>query len=640
MNLNMSNEKSDNKNKKDNQRQVLNEYLSSGNYIEAIKTLLSIIENGPSLTNYSLVTSKLKEIDLSAFGFHSAKIAILSSFTVESIIPYLYVECCRTRLDPKIYISGYNLYQQEIIDPNSWLYKFDPDVLILAVRLQDINSGFYDSFLQLTEEKIENDIHDIAETFRSLISSFRIRSNAVVIVHNFEIPARSSLGIIDNQQRYSQKACVQRINNSLEEIAKNSEGVYILDYDGLTSLYGKISWQDDRMWLLAKMPIAGKNLIHLANEYVRFLKPLKGLNRKCLVLDLDNTLWGGILGEDGIDSIKLGHTYPGNAFLAFQKMILEFYNKGIILAINSKNNETDVMEVFEKHSDMILKKNHFASWRINWQDKVQNMKEIAEELNIGLDSIAFIDDSPVERERMKTGLPEVFTIDMPSEPVKYCSVLSELTDFELLSFSDEDRKRGEMYRTQIERKVLQQNSVSLEDFYKNLEMTITINLADSHSIPRISQLTQRTNQFNLTSKRYSESDISYFVESPNYYVFYAKLLDKFGDNGIIGASIIRKISDDEWEIDTYLISCRALGRTIETAFLSFIANIAKIKGARFLHGIYIPTKKNQSASEFYKLHGFEVCKESSEQIRYLLDIDKANITFPQWFKLETNYGQK
>lgn len=618
-------------------RQAFFGFLKAENYTNALNVLFSLIDEEPSLNNYNFVFERLKEIDLSKLGFHHIKIAILSSFTIDPVIPYLYVKCCKARLNPELYIGGYNLFNQDILNRNSKLYEFNPDVLILAIRLQEITPYLYESFLEFSIDQIKNEKNRICDLIRSLILTFRKNSSAAVIINNFETPIRPTLGIIDNKNELSQKRTINEINIALEGIAKEMRNVYILDYDNLTSLYGKLKWQDNKMWFLARMPIAVGNYAYLADEYIRFLKPLKGLNRKCLVLDLDNTLWGGILGEEGIDGIKLGNTYPGNAFLAFQKEILNLYNKGIILAINSRNNESDAMEVLEKHPDMVLKPKHFASWRINWQDKVQNMKEISEELNIGLDSIVFIDDSPFEREMMKVNLPEVLTIDLPSDPAQYCSVLREVNDFEILSFSDEDRKRGEMYHSQLERKKLQESSSSLEDFYKSLDMKIMINLADKYAVPRISQLTQKTNQFNLTTKRYSEADIQNFSESPNYRVFYIRLFDKFGDNGIVGVSILKKNSEIEWEIDTFLMSCRVLGRTVETAFLSFITDVAKKEGAKFLLGNFIPTKKNSPASNFYRLNGFEVLEQSAEQTKWIFDLESKTIKFPEWFILETNY---
>jgi FkbH-like protein len=620
-----------------NKRQDIDNFLCKSNYSEALNTLFSIIADEPSLANYSFASSKLREFDLASLNFSPTKIAILSSFTIESVIPYLHVKCCETKLDPRFYIGGYNLYQQEIINQQSGLYEFDPDVLILAIRIHELSPAIYNSYFELSQEQIIDEINAITTTINSLINSFRKQSSAAIILHNFETPSRPIFGIADFRQPISQKNCIYKINMAIEEIAKKSEGVYILDYDGLTSIYGKQTWQDDKMWLLAKMPIAGKNWIHLANEYMAYLKPLKGLNKKCLVLDLDNTLWGGIIGEDGIDGIKLGHTYPGNIYMEFQKEILKLYNRGIILAINSKNNKEDALKVFEKHPNMILKKNHIASWRVNWQDKSQNMREMAEELNIGLDSIVFMDDSPVEREKMKMNLPEVLTIDMPNDPTQYCTVLKKIIDFESLILSEEDKKRGEIYRAQIERNNFQKNSASLEDFYRNLDMVALINLADSHSIPRISQLTQRTNQFNLTTKRYSESEIRYFVDSQDYLVFYLQLIDRFGDNGIVGSAILKMINESEWEIDSYLLSCRILGRMVETAFLSFLVGVVKARRAKKLYGVYIPTKKNQLAKNFFESNKFIIVEKSPQQNKYLFDVENQNIEFPKWIKLETKY---
>lgn len=619
----------------DQHKQKFDKLLANGNYPDALRLLFSILDCEPSLSNYNFAASRLKRFDLSSMGFRKVRIALLSSFTIEPIVSYLHVKCCRGRLDSQLYIGGYNLFQQEILDPKSKLYGFNPDVLILAVRLHELNPRLYDSFSGLSEEEIRDEVSSVVQQIESLISVFRSHSNAIMVIHNFETPVRTNLGIMDHQQHSGQKNSIHEINVAIEDISRRVQGVYILDYDNLASLHGKLNWQDDRMWFLGKIPISGKNWIYLADEYMRFLQPLKGLNRKCLVLDLDNTLWGGILGEDGIDGIKLGNTYPGNAFREFQREILKLYDKGIILAINSKNNEDNVLEVLEKHPDMLLRKKHFATMRVNWQNKMQNMREIAEDLNIGLDSIIFIDDSPAERELMRMGLPDVLTIDMPAVPEQYCKALMELTSLEVLSLSEEDRKRGEMYQAQVVRKKLQKSAASLEDFYRALDMTAIIKSGDSYSIPRISQLTQRTNQFNLTTRRYTENDIVSFVKSPDHHVFYLQLQDKYGDSGIVGVAIVYK-GKSSWDIDTFLLSCRVLGRTVETAFLFHIVTVAREENVKYIYGSYIPTKKNKPAEALYQNHCFELYQRTSGEVRWVLDIEKGRIECPEWIKLEVD----
>jgi len=329
------------------------------------------------------------------------------------------------------------------------------------------------------------------------------------------------------------------------------------------------------------------------------------MNRKCIVLDLDNTLWGGIVGEDGFEGIQLGLKSTGKAFVEFQHHLLSLHNRGIILAINSKNNEDDALKVIREHPDMVLREENFACLKINWNDKVSNMKEIASEVNIGLDSLVFFDDDPFNREIMKKILPQVLTVDMPKDPAFYASTLMELTDFNVLKITDEDTKRGQMYLQQRKRTELSKSTVSLDDFLKELNIKVNIKKADKFTIPRISQLTLKTNQFNLTTHRYQEEEIKKFVEDDKVMVHCAEVEDKFGNNGITSVFVIKENSSDEWLVDTFLLSCRVMGRGIENAIMSHILNEAKRKNVKKVVANYIPTKKNIPCKSFLEDFGFK-----------------------------------
>ncbi len=307
------------------------------------------------------------------------------------------------------------------------------------------------------------------------------------------------------------------------------------------------------------------------------------------------------------------------------------YEKGFILAINSKNNEENVMEVFDKHPDMVLKPNNFAVMKINWQNKAQNMLEIAQELNIGIDSLVFFDDSPAEIDLIKQKLPEVQTVHLSCSPIFFPRILEELDYFERLKYTKEDMTRGQMYTAQIKRSNLEKSSLDIEDFYKSLEMKATIKQDDNFSISRLSMMTQKTNQFNLTTKRYSESDIKQFIKSKDYKLFSLKLEDKFGDNGIVGLVIIR-IKNQEWLIDTFLLSCRVMGRTIETSILSHIVDMAKKENARRIIGQYIATDRNIPVKNLYKDHKFESFTVN-ENDYWEANPDTISILNPLWIDL-------
>jgi len=326
-------------------------------------------------------------------------------------------------------------------------------------------------------------------------------------------------------------------------------------------------------------------------------------SKKCLVLDLDNVLWGGIIGEDGLDGIRLGPTPEGRPFLEFQKYILSLYNKGVILAVNSANNADDALEVFRNHPYMVLKEDHFAAMKINWGNKISNMKSIAEDIEIGVDSLVFVDDSKVNRDMMKQALPEVLTVDLPDDPSLYLKTVEDLRAFDTLQFTAEDRRRGKMYAEQRKRQEYMSTVGDITEYLKSLNTVVTIERANKFNIPRISQLSLKTNQFNTTTRRYLEDDVTRMANSDKFIVVSLKVDDKFGDSGLTGVAIVEK-GPEKWRVDTFLLSCRVLGRKVEETLLAYIIDQARKGGAKAIVGEFIPTKKNAPAKGFYKDHGF------------------------------------
>ncbi len=319
--------------------------------------------------------------------------------------------------------------------------------------------------------------------------------------------------------------------------------------------------------------------------------------KKCLVLDLDNTLWGGIIGEDGINGIALSLTPPGNAYLAFQQAILDHYHRGVLLAINSRNNPKDVWEVMHNHPNMILKENHFAAVRINWNDKAENIRELAQELNIGLDSMVFLDDDPTNRAIVQSLVPEVMTPDLPTDPREYARFLNSLGCFSEKAITDEDKMRGNLYVTERLRKEEEKIHTSKEDFLESLFLELTVYEDGRDSFERLSQLTEKTNQFNTLKHPFRTEEIRTFAEDPDYAVFHARLTDTFGDYGIIAFALVDKKSE-EWNIQSFLMSCRVFGRGVEDAFLNAIVKRAIENGARKIALSFEQTPKNTPAKEF------------------------------------------
>lgn len=565
------------------------------------------------------------------------RVSILRSFTVEPMVPVLRAEAFVRGLDLTVQIGDFNVFAQEILDPASKLYSFSPNVVILAARTSDLAPDLWSQFSDLSSEAVAAAVQRVADSFRQWIRAFRERNSAALIVHSLELPVRPSAGVLDSQRPNSQSAVIQQINGELGRIAREHRNVYVLDYDGLIARHGRMRFQDERKWLIARMPITADHLIYLAREWMRFIIPLSGKTAKVLVTDLDNTLWGGVIGEDGVNGIKLGPEYPGAAYQNLQRAMLDLAKRGILLAVCSKNNSDDAMEAIEKHPGMLLRNKDFAAVRINWTEKAQNLREIAEELNLGIDSLAFVDDNPFEREQVRKTLPEVTIVDLPHDPIGYADAVRECPVFERLALSNEDQQRTEMYAEQRQRSHAEQTFHSKEDFFRYLDQEAEVSQVSPATLARVAQLTQKTNQFNLTTRRYSEQQIAEMAARPGWQVMSIKVRDRFGDHGLVGVAITRA-ENGECEIDTFLLSCRVIGRTVETALLAHLTQTAKERGCLRISGRFLPTKKNAPARDFYAQHGFQQLTETPEGSVWSLSLEQNTIVIPDWIRLTLHQG--
>lgn len=599
----------------------------------------SEIEKSPSLQNYLHAHSALKDIDWLKEGFvkRGLKVAILSTFTIDHIKPFLFIESLRSSIFSELYIGPYNQAPQEIINPNSAMYKFAPDILVLALQADKLNPEVK-KVHELSKKEREDLISNIVGNIRGLVEKFFLKSpSSYLLLHNFVVPHYSPHGILDWKIDSGIRDFYYRLNIELAGLAKDFKHLFIFDIENFASLHGKNNFTDQKFLKLAQMEINASLMPLLAKKYVKYFKAVCGFNKKCLVLDLDNTLWGGVVGEEGIEKIRLGDDPPGNCFLDFQKHILDLYNKGVILAIISKNNFEDGIEVIKKHPKMLLREKHFASIKINWLDKPQNIGEIAKELNIGLDSMVFIDDDPLERMLMRKALPEVLTVEMPDDPAFYSNALIQLDSFETISLTEDDKKRGEYYAQEKRRQDLKQSSLSIEEFLKSLNMELFIKKAGGIDISRAAQLTQRTNQFNLTTRRYSEEDIKRISSMEEYKILILNYKDCFGDSGLTGLCIIKKAGCD-WIIDSFLISCRIMGRGVESAFLGDIFERARNNGAKSIKGEFIPTAKNMPASDFFERHNFKKISSDKKNESTFWEFNLKSEANPkaEWIKVNGN----
>lgn len=393
-------------------------------------------------------------------------------------------------------------------------------------------------------------------------------------------------------------------NRHAQQLSRQHTQVKWVDFSEFTLRYDAdalINWK----YYLMSQTLLNPKLVHEFQEWWQRIERELSLNRKkCLVLDLDNTLWGGVLGEDGIDGIQLGGEYPGRAFSYWQRSLLELSRNGLILAICSKNNEADVLEAWEKNPAMVLKREHFSAIRINWRDKATNMRELADELNIGLDSMVFVDDSPSERELVKQLLPEVEVPDFPLKPYELMPFFKSLVEkyFRIYTITSEDRSKAEQYRANAQRNAEQARFVDLESYLYSLDIQLDVKPANEHNLPRIAQMTQKTNQFNLTTRRYAEADVHQRLDA-GWRIYCVSASDRFGDNGITGTIFLEPLDDTTVNIDTLLLSCRILGKGIEEAFVKTVFNLLRLDGYRKITADYIPTAKNGQTADFYDRMG-------------------------------------
>lgn len=593
--------------------------------MDEIRQILDWLHAEPSAARVVAAASKLTR--LGDMGLPEIRIAILRNVTLEPIRPYIQVKCFEAGLKPVLMFGGFNTAPQEARDPASELYKFKPDIVVLALRLNALAPEMGERFTLLAPEAVEQLAAAAVEELLGMIRIVRAQSAAPILVHNFELPLYPAGGIPGGQSPAGPLNLIRDLNRRLLAAVAPVGQTIVVDIEHLLGQVGYESGLDDRNWHQARAPYALPLLDKLAAEYVRIARALKGKARKCLVLDCDNTLWGGIVGEDGLQGIQLGRTYPGSAYRAFQSAVLELQHRGILLALCSKNNEADVLEVLDNHPECLIRKEHLACTRINWNDKAANLREIARELNIGLDSLVFVDDSEFECSLIRQTVPEVQVLHLPKDPTRYERILRGLDSFDALAVTAEDLARTRQYQIEAQRQGLRAQSGSIEDYLRSLDMVLTLAHADPLGIPRIAQLTQKTNQFNLTGRRYSEAEIYSLAKNADAAVYSAHLEDRFDSSGIIAVAIVRYEGDGA-AVDTFLMSCRVIGRGVEGALLAHLAAEARQRGCRRMTGEYRATKKNAMTADFYPRHGFQPTGAGT----YELLLEGPGPAAPAWFK--------
>jgi len=542
-------------------------------------------------------------------GFVPVRLAVLSSSTVDHLKPALRVAGLRRQLLIDVHIGSYGQYRQELLDPASPVGLFAPQFILLSLTAREAISG-----VSLTAGPAEADaaIGRFVDELRLLWRQAREALGATIVQQTFLNVAETLFGSYDRFVPGAPGQLISRLNERMSEAA-GTDGVLLVDVARASEREGLDSWFDLTRWLQAKMEIAPQAAPAYGELVTRIIAARRGLSRKCLVLDLDNTLWGGVIGDDGLEGIVLGEgSAAGEAHLALQRYARQLRERGVILAVCSKNDPAIAEAVFHRHPEMLLNRSDIAAFVANWEDKAANLRRIATQLNIGLDSLVFVDDNPAERARIRQSLPMVAVPELPADPGQYVRCLADAGYFEAVAFTTDDQQRGEQYTANAAREALLQSSENLGDFLKGLDMSLEFGPFRPLDLPRLAQLINKTNQFNTTTRRHSLEAVEKFMATPGCLTLQFRLADRFGDNGLVSAMILRPVPDaaDELEIDTWVMSCRVFGRQLEHEAMNIAVEVARAAGARGLHAEYIQTAKNSVVSDLYPKLGFKPAPEA------------------------------
>ncbi|MCU1301766.1 MAG: FkbH like protein [Candidatus Sulfotelmatobacter sp.] len=578
----------------------------------------------------------------SQMGTRRLKMYVVRSVTVEPILPFLATEAVLSNYALDLQVGGYGSYVDEMLNPQSALAKFEPDAVLVLLDLEEIAGRLPELCADGIGAGVEEEIEECLARMAQLLRSFRSGNSARILLQGLVVPDQTSLGDVgDANLPHSLANAVLQLNQRLAALCRTVSDCVFFDVDRLAARYGRAQWRDARMFLASRLPVSADSFRTYSRGLVRSFSTLFRAPCKVLCTDLDNTLWGGVLGEDGPEGIATGSAFPGNCYLDYQKYLKQLSSRGILLAIVSKNNEADVRDAFQiRAADLALSLDNFVATKISWNEKSDSIRELAKELSLGLDSFVFVDDNPVECEAIRQQFPEVAVIEAPvEEPWKLVEVLAEQPFFDAAIVTDDDVNRLNEYKAQAQRAVLANSAGNRDEFLASLGIVCTFQSALQAPLSRAVQLLAKTNQFNLTTRRHSAAEVEEFTSAAGGQAVVVRVRDRFGDAGVVGLALARNQGDSCY-IDSLLLSCRVIGRGIETALLAYLGEHALRNGARQLVGEFIPTKKNAPCASFYSDHGF-VKRVSSEEVPsdsifYELDLTASAPASPKWITLEGN----
>lgn len=541
---------------------------------------------------------KLSKTDASALPQYS--LAVLGDCATQHLATALRGYGVSAGIRLNVFDADYDQIDAQVMAPDSELYRFAPQGVLLQMCTEKLQEAFYDC----PPEARASFAEDTYARIRQIWSRIGSRIPATVLQCNFPLIDDGVFGQFGNKTEQSFLFQQRKLNYLLMQGCQEAKNTFLIDLDALQTALGRSTFADPKLYYVAKMPISLAALPAAAKLVVDVVRSLQGAVKKCLVLDLDNTLWGGVIGDDGLSGIQIGELGTGHAFSDFQKWLKELKNRGILLTVCSKNNEDTAKEPFEKHPEMVLRLEDFSMFVANWEDKARNIRTIQQALNIGMDSMVFLDDNPFERELVRTMIPEITVPELPEDPALYLQYLRGLDLFETASYSREDAGRTEQYREKAQRAAFEAAFQSYDDYLEALQMRASAAAFDPFHYPRIAQLTQRSNQFNLRTVRYTEAEIEALAQDDSRIGLYFTLKDKFGDHGLISVVVLEKQPEDTLFISEWLMSCRVLKRGMEEFIVDKILSVAAQQGFRRVVGEYIPTPKNAMVKDLYEQLGF------------------------------------
>lgn len=599
-------------------KSALKTHLRAGAHDEALSLLLQASPSDPidDLQYAGTALDKIPRELLDARVPLRKRLAILGGATTQFFVPLLRLFALRRGVHLEIYESDFGLFEQEIWSDSASLRAFKPDVIHFHVCSQNLPFAYH-----------EDDAAARAETestrFRTLYATAAERFACQVLADNFATEVERPYGSLDAVLGGTRNSLLRAVNLALARHLPPQ--VFLHDVDMLSAVHGKARWSDARLYHSAKCAISFDCQPHYADHLAAALAAMFGKSKKCLVLDLDNTLWGGVIGDDGLGGIQLGAGVPaGEAFVAFQRYVKALKDRGVLLAVASKNHHENAVLPFREHPDMVLKESDISCFVANWEPKDGNIAAIARQLNIGTDALVFFDDNPAERELVRTRLPEVTVPEVPVDPSYYVQCLVDGHWFDTLGVTAEDRQRSDFFQGNVARESLEKSAANYDDYLRQLEMTAVVEQVTEQNLARTTQLINKTNQFNLTTRRMTEAEVRAQAADPLRYTSTTRLTDKFGDNGLISVVLGSVPADapDLLDIEVWLMSCRVLKRGVEVLDLEQLLAFCRRRGLKRLRGRYLPTAKNQLVEGHYASLGFKRIESGGEGSTWIYAVDE------------------